>query len=303
MRFHQKNAFIVFIAKSKALERSIMHIGSHVSTKGGYIEAAKLAYSMGASAFQYFPKNPRSLNLKVFNSVDAEACVRFCVDKGLFSIGHAPYPLNLAAGTDLQAIMIDALLNGLEITNACGSIGLVVHFGKYAGKDVLEGYKNIVLILNKTLKQWHGKALILLENQAGGGNHMGTTLEELTQIRALSDFPEKIGFCLDTCHAFASGLWNGDNWHEIEAIGDKLGFWSQLKAIHLNDSIYPSGSFRDRHANIGHGVIGNDRFRTLLRSSYVRELAIVLETGTAGDGTHRDEIKHVKQLMLTIDSS
>jgi deoxyribonuclease-4 len=274
-----------------------MFIGSHVSTKGGYIEAAKLAYNMGAGAFQYFPKNPRSLKLKVFNSADAEACAQFCTDNGLLSIGHAPYPLNLAAGTDLQAIMIDALLNGLEITNACGSIGLVVHFGKFTGKDILEGYKNILLMLNKTLMQWHGNALILLENQAGGGNRMGTTLEELTQIRVLSDFPEKIGFCLDTCHAFASGLWDGDNWHEIEANGDKLGFWSQLKAIHLNDSSYPSGSFRDRHANIGQGFIGNDRFRTLLSSSYVRDLAIVLETGTAGDGTHRDEIKHVKQLV------
>jgi deoxyribonuclease-4 len=296
MRFHPKNAFIVFIAKNKALERSIMHIGSHVSTKGGYIEAAKLAYSIGAGAFQYFPKNPRSLKLKVFNSVDAEACALFCKEKGLLSIGHAPYPLNLAAAENLQSVMIDALLNGLEITNACGSLGLVVHFGKFAGKDMLEGYKNILLILNKTLKHWHGKALILLENQAGGGNHMGSTLEELTQIRALSDSPDKIGFCLDTCHAFASGLWNGDNWNEIETNGDKLGFWSQLKAIHLNDSQYPSGSCRDRHANIGHGFIGNDRFRTFLRSNYIQNIPMVLETEPASDGTHRKEINHVRLL-------
>jgi deoxyribonuclease-4 len=192
--------------------------------------------------------------------------------------------------------MIAALLNGLEITNACGSIGLVVHFGKYAGKDPLEGYKNILLTLNKTLKHWHGKALILLENQAGGGKHMGTTLEELTQIRALSGFPEKIGFCLDTCHAFASGLWNGDNWSEIEVNGDKLGFWPQLKAIHLNDSVYPAGSSRDRHANIGHGFIGNDRFRMLLSSTCVQNRAIVLETGAGLNGTHLEEIKHVRQL-------
>jgi deoxyribonuclease-4 len=288
---------LLALPKVKFWKGAFMYIGSHVSTKGGYVEAAKLAYHIGANAFQYFPKNPRSLKLKVFNSVDAEACALFCKEKGLFSIGHAPYPLNLAAAENLQSVMVNALLNGLEITNACGSLGLVVHFGKFAGKEVLEGYKNILLILNKTLKHWHGKALILLENQAGGGNQMGTTLEELTQIRTLADFPEKIGFCLDTCHAFASGLWNGDNWNEVEANGVKLGFWAQLKAIHLNDSTYPSGSFRDRHANIGHGFIGNDRFRTLLSSSYIRELTIVLETGTAGDGTHRDEIKHVKQLM------
>jgi deoxyribonuclease-4 len=192
--------------------------------------------------------------------------------------------------------MIDALLNSLEITNACGSIGLVVHFGKFAGKEILDGYKNILQILNKALQRWQGQALILLENHAGEGKHMGTTFEELTQIRALSDYPEKIGFCLDTCHAFASGLWNGDNWSEVEVNGEKLGFWAHLKAIHLNDSVYPSGSFRDRHANIGHGFIGGDRFKTLLSSAYVRDIVHVLETAKGADGSHRVEIQYVKQL-------
>ena len=273
-----------------------MFVGSHVSTKGGYAEAAKLAYRIGANAFQYFPKNPRGLTLKDFNSLDAEACAKYCLDKGLVSIGHAPYPLNLAAGEDLRAIMVAALINGLEIANACGSLGLVVHFGKFNGQDPLEGYKNILQILNKTLMQWHGKALILIENQAGGGNQMGTTLEELTQIRALSDFPEKIGFCLDTCHAFASGLWTGDNWSELEAKGDKLGYWQQLKAIHLNDSVYPSGKFRDRHANIGKGYIGDDRFRVFINSASVKDIALILETAAGEDGTHREEINRVKQL-------
>jgi deoxyribonuclease-4 len=274
-----------------------MYIGSHVSTKGGFAEAAKFANHIGANAFQYFPKNPRSLSLKAFNPVDAKACAQFCAEKGLISIGHAPYPLNLAVAKDQQSVMVDALLNGLEITDACGSIGLVVHFGKFSGKDTLEGYKNIMQVLNEALRQWHGQALILLENQAGGSIPMGTTFEELTQIRGLSDYPDKIGFCLDTCHAFASGLWNGDNWSEVEANGEKLGFWAHLKAIHLNDSLYPSGSFRDRHANIGHGFIGSERFSTLLSSAYVKDIAIVLETAPAADGTHRDEIKFVKQLM------
>jgi deoxyribonuclease-4 len=273
-----------------------MYIGSHVSTKGGYLEAAKLAYSIGANAFQYFPKNPRSLSLKAFNPLDAKACAQFCDEKGLLSIGHAPYPLNLAVAEAQQSDMIAALLNSLEITNACGSIGLVVHFGKFAGKDMLEGYKNILQTLNKALRLWQGQALILLENQAGEGKHMGTTFEELTQIRALSDYPEKIGFCLDTCHAFASGLWNGDNWRKLEAYGEKLGFWAHLKAIHLNDSVYPSGSFRDRHANIGQGFIGSERFGILLSAAYARDIAIVLETGKAADGTHRDEINYVRQL-------
>jgi deoxyribonuclease-4 len=274
----------------------MMYIGSHVSIRRGYTEAAKTAYGLGAGAFQYFPKNPRSLNTKSFNSQDAEACARFCREKGLLSIGHAPYPLNLAVEGHMQSVMIDALLNGLEITNACGSIGLVVHFGKYTGKETLQGYKNIIELSNKALKQWQGQALLLLENQAGEGMQMGTTLEELTQIRALSDYPDKIGFCLDTCHAFASGLWNGDNWEMVQRNGEKLGFFDQLKAVHLNDSVYPAGSHRDRHANIGHGFIGNAQMKEFLTSPYVREIPVVLETGTAADGTHRGEIAHVKKL-------
>ncbi|QGQ96367.1 deoxyribonuclease IV [Paenibacillus psychroresistens] len=274
-----------------------MYIGAHVSTKGGYAAAAKFAFRNGASAFQYFPKNPRSLNIKSFNVSDAVACAQFCAENSLVSIGHAPYPLNLAVVQDQQAVMVDALLNGLEITDTCGSIGLVVHFGRFSGKDTLEGYKHILQVLNETLQQWQGRALILLENQAGSGNPMGTTFEELTQIRSLSNYPDKIGFCLDTCHAFASGLWNGANWSEVEANGERLGFWTHLKAIHLNDSLYPTGSFRDRHANIGQGFIGSEHLTAVLSSAFVRDTAIVLETAPAADGTHRDEINYIRELM------
>ncbi len=66
---------------------------------------------------------------------------------------------------------------------------------------------------------------MLIENQAGEGTNMGKTLEELVQIRNLADHNERIGFCLDSCHTFASGLWNGSNWAQIEARGEELGFF------------------------------------------------------------------------------
>jgi deoxyribonuclease-4 len=273
-----------------------MYIGSHVSIRKGYAEAAKAAYAMGANAFQYFPKNPRSIYPKSFDPQDAAACAQFCSEHGLLSIGHAPYPLNLAAAEDMQNVMVAAILNGLEITHACGSIGLVVHFGKYKGAEMLQGYQNIIGTVNKALRQWHGNALLLLENQAGEGTPMGTTMEELVQIRSLSDYPDKIGFCLDTCHAFASGLWHGHDWADVQEKGDKLGYLAQLKTVHLNDSRYACGSHRDRHANIGHGFIGLEPFKDLLRSSYVRNIPVVLETSPAADGTHRDEIALVKVL-------
>ncbi|WP_209977117.1 deoxyribonuclease IV [Paenibacillus eucommiae] len=275
-----------------------MYIGSHVSiSKGGYAAAAKTAYGIGGTAFQYFPKNPRSLVTKpLWNHQDTEACARFSKENGLLSIAHAPYPLNLAADQPQQRIMLDALINALEITEACGSVGLVVHFGKYRGKDSLQGYKNIIQLINEALRHWKGKSLLLLENQAGEGSVMGTTMEELVQVRSLCETPDKIGFCLDTCHAFASGIWKGADWQRFEETGVKLGYFQQLKAVHLNDSLYPSGSRRDRHANIGQGQIGTDAIKQLLASYYLKEIPVVLETGAARDGTHRIEIALVRKL-------
>ncbi|MBD0379373.1 deoxyribonuclease IV [Paenibacillus sedimenti] len=273
-----------------------MFIGSHVSTRGGYIGAAKTALSIGANAFQYFPMNPRSLATKVFSLRDAEACAQFCQEQRMLSIGHAPYPLNPAAGDDERSLMVRLLINGLEITGACGSVGLVVHFGKYVGKDPLQGYKNIIQCLNSATRAYRGSSLILLENQAGEGAQMGLTLEEMVQVRKLCEHPEKIGFCLDTCHAFASGMWRGDDWKEMETRGERLDYLPHLKAVHLNDSVHPCGSRRDRHANIGAGYIGNDHMRQLLTSRHLQHLPIVLETGTGRDGTHREEILHVKSL-------
>ncbi len=124
-----------------------MFIGSHVSIRKGFLGAARTAAAIGGTAFQYFPKNPRSLSVKEFDHADAEACAAFCRREGIISIAHAPYPANLAAeDPHMQEVTVQSLLNDLEIVEACGSIGLVVHFGKYKGKDPLQGYKKYYTI-------------------------------------------------------------------------------------------------------------------------------------------------------------
>jgi deoxyribonuclease-4 len=273
-------------------------IGSHVSIRRGYAEAAKTARRIGGSAFQYFPKNPRSLEPKMsYDRGDARACATFCREQGLLSIGHSPYPVNLAAEDPrLQEATRRALLNALEITDACGSVGLVVHFGKISGPDPLQGYKNIIQLTNSVLAAYQGKALLLLENMAGEGGRLGTTFEELANIRQLCAYPDKVGFCLDTCHLFASGYWTGGNWPELERRGAELGFFEHVRAVHLNDSMYASGTRKDRHACIGQGCIGLPALRTVLRSRALANVPFVLETEPGADGTHRDEIAFVRQL-------
>jgi len=274
-----------------------MKIGCHVSIRHGYLAAAKFAKSIGARSFQFFPKNPRSLQIKAFDAKDAQHCADFCQQEGLVSIAHAPYPVNLSEeDEELRKVVQRSLINDLEIVEACGAIGLVVHFGKYKGKDPLKGYQLMIEMLGEVLIDWTGNALLLIENNAGQGVRMGITMEELVQVRNLSDQKEKIGFCLDTCHAFASDLWNGQNWHDFVEKGKVLDYFSHLKAIHLNDSAYEHGSFRDRHANIGKGYIGEAAFQTLLHSEILQGLPMILETPQAQDYSHAEEIQYVLNL-------
>ncbi|MNO24663.1 putative endonuclease 4 [compost metagenome] len=273
-------------------------IGAHVSIRGGYGQAARSAWESGAACFQYFPKNPRSLRVKQLDRRDAEGCAAFCREKGMVSIAHTPYPTNLAAGSDGTAsrkVMAESLLNDLEIAEACGSLGIVVHFGHFAGIEPLQGYQNIIQCINDTLKSWDGQARLLIENQAGNHGKEGMTLEELVKIRELSRYPEKIGFCLDTCHAFASGIWNPQHTEEFLQRGKALGYWPNLAAVHLNDSVYGFGLGRDRHARVGEGCIGEEGLRSLLTAEPFRRIAIALETGKGPDGTHRQEIAAVRK--------
>ncbi|MDF2923392.1 MAG: putative endonuclease [Paenibacillaceae bacterium] len=275
-----------------------MKVGCHISIRRGYTQAARTAAALGAASFQYFPKNPRSLTVKAFDRQDAEACAAYCREHGLLSIAHTPYPVNLAVPeSPLRRATVASLHNDLEIAEACGSLGIIVHFGKSKETDPLQGYKNIIQCINEALSGWKGNTMLLLENLAGEGSAMGTTLEELTQIRRLSDYRDRIGFCLDTCHLFASGVWRRDNLRRWMANGEELGFFSHLKALHLNDSAYPSGACKDRHANIGQGHIGLEGFRELFSLLPVRELPAVLETGAGSDGSHRMEMELVRSLM------
>jgi deoxyribonuclease-4 len=278
-----------------------VRIGCHISIRNGYLEAAKTAKRIGAASFQYFPKNPRSLSIKSFQRTDAANCARYCKDNGIASIAHSPYPTNLAVDEPgLRKATIESILNDLEIAEACGSIGLVVHFGKFKGQDPLQGYKNIIQLINDITASWNGRTLLLIENQAGETTFMGTTFEESVKVRGLVNEPEKVGFCFDTCHGFASGLWKGYDWKEVEARGIASGYFDHLQAVHFNDSKYKSGSGKDRHANIGAGVIGEKFLAEFLRSPVIKKgMPVVLETPVASGGSHDDEMKYVARLAAS----
>ncbi len=269
-----------------------MLFGSHVSTRRGYYEAARFAHRLGGRAFQYFPKNPRSLALKPsFNEQDAARCRFYCAEHGIRSIAHSAYPINIAVPEHARVSMMASLVNDLVIAEACGSLGVVVHFGKFHNKDPLQGYKNSLQCIDEVLDRYEGEVLILLENMAGEGSEKGTAFEEHVHIRQLSKHADRIGFCLDTCHAYASGLWDEQGWSVTFERGMQLGYIQHVHAVHMNDSRFGHGSRRDRHAPIGHGMIGVERFRQFLRCTWSNNLPMILETPVPKGKTHRDELE------------
>lgn len=275
-----------------------MFVGSHVSIQNGYESAAKRATGLGGTAFQYFPKNPRSISIKDYDKTSAKSCASYCEEHRIVSIAHTPYPTKLISETDhLEQQIIASLLNDLEIADACGSIGVVVHFGVTKGEPTIEAYQKMIKVLNSVLEKWQGSSLLLIENNAGASTNMGITLEEMVQIRKLTDFPEKIGFCFDTCHAYASGLWNGNNWLEIENKGLELNYFPHLKAIHLNNSKYPAGKRKDRHANIIDGYITEKQWHSFLQSKVIQGLPLILETPNDEKWTHKEEIELLKKWL------
>lgn len=279
-----------------------MYIGGHVSTRGGYKQAAMRAHDMGGTSFQYFPKNPRGLGTKAYDQTEAARCKLYCTDHHIQSIAHSPYPTNPAVGklkgTDLYESMVASLKNDLEIAEACGSAGVVVHFGHAKTEDPLQSYRNVIQFMDEVLSGWSGKAKLLIENQAGDHGPMGTTMEEIVQIRSLSSHAEAIGFCLDTCHAFASGLWNGTTDDHMIQKGHETGYWAQLVAVHVNDSKYGFRSFKDRHERVGRGQIGAEGLSWLLHRQELADCIWVLESEKGDDGSHKDDIEQIRSWLM-----
>lgn len=273
-----------------------MYIGRHLSIKEGYASAAKAAYSGGISAFQYFPKNPRSLGIKAFDRREAERCAELCRQYDIRTIAHSPYPTNLASEReDVRQRTVESLLNDLDIANSCGSIGVVVHFGVYKGKEPLAGYQSIIQSLNEVTSRWNGDAKLLIEIQSGEHTFMGTTIEELAQIRGLCEEPAKLAFCLDTCHMFASGLWHGETDAEWLNKAGSLGVLEHVAAVHFNDSMFAAGARRDRHAALGSGHIGEEGMKWLMSVPALANVPFILETPSDEDGTYGRQLNLMRE--------
>lgn len=256
------------------------------------------AHGLGCESLQFFTKNPRAFKGKPADPAEAAQGRLLMEQYGLVAVAHAPYITNLSTPDPvLQEISIASLKLDLENAEAYGAVGCVCHMGKHVGQGEAYGMQRMVETLDLLLEQYQGPCRLLLENTAGQGSELGTSMEQCVDARSRVAQPQRIGFCFDTCHGFAAGAYTLDTWGDFVTRGRALGYWEHVKAIHLNDSKFDAGSRKDRHANLGKGFIGESGLAYLLRSGAFAGLPVVLETPVENEAEYGPEIAYARSLL------
>ena len=137
-----------------------------------------------------------------------------------------------------------------------------------------------------------------MENTAGTGDTIGRSVAELESLFDALDGHPRLGVCLDSCHWWASGVDVTDAEALDTAVHDldsRIGL-DRLRCLHVNDSLTPLGSNRDRHENVGKGLIGRG-LGTFLAHPAFQGLPAILETpGPDGHGPDAGEVRRLRQL-------
>ena len=257
----------------------MLHIGCHLSASKGYLAMGREALAIGADTFQYFSRNPRGGNAKAFDESDASALIALMQERAFAPIvTHAPYMLNpCAARPEVLDFARRALSEDLARLEFFPGALYNLHPGSHVGQGSAKGVALIAETLNLTTPK-NLRTTVLLETMAGKGSEIGGTFEEIRAIIDLLDQRERVGVCLDTCHVSDAGYDLSGDLDGVLTRFDKIIGLSRLKAIHLNDSMNPPGSRKDRHQKIGLGTLGAETFRRIVRHPALRNLPFILET-------------------------
>ncbi len=262
-----------------------MWLGAHVSVAGGLACSGAHATTIRASAIQIFTRNQRTWQhapltddeVAAFRAARTEAGVRVV-------LSHASYLINLAA-TDRTVARrsVAAFAEELRRCRRLGVDAVVVHPGAHLGRGDTAGIRTIARNLDRavSLADGTGDVVIALETTAGQGSSIGHRFEHLRDILAAVNHDDaRYGVCVDTCHVFAAGydLRTPAAYDATWRAFDRTVGRRTLTALHLNDSLRPLGSRRDRHAELGDGEIGFRAFARMARDTRFAECAGVLET-------------------------
>lgn len=276
-------------------------IGAHVSAAGSLTNSFLKAKEIGASCTQIFLTPPQQWYQKNYSDQEISDYKQAAQEA---SIGpnfiHGAYLMNL--GTDNPVNLekgISWLSYSLLETKKLGIDGTIFHVGSGKERTFEQVLPQVVTSIKEILKRSEGGSNLILENSAGAGNSIGDQVSELGEILKLVSDP-RVKVCIDTQHAFASGY---DIRTQIGAdlliaeIEKEVGL-DKLVAIHTNDSKTDLGSHRDRHENIGEGLIGKEAFRYLLNHPKLQSIPFILEVpGFSDTGPDSKNIEILKSLI------
>lgn len=263
------------------------------------MRAAIQAKALGLECLQIFAGTPRTWKQKPLKKADAEAFRQATARAGLDPVVvHAPYLINLAAGDHaLWRRSYGALASQLKRAAALGAAAVVVHPGSRGKRDLEWGLDRVAEGTRRALEATDGRAALWLENTAGGGGHLGGSLEDLARLlERLGSLP--VGAVIDTAHAFAAG-------YALDGQAKTRAFVDQLEAVlgldrvkmwHLNDTDFPAGSRRDRHAHLGRGLLGEGCFAALMSDSRLRDVGGVMETPKDSRWADRRNLAFLRRL-------
>ena len=289
-------------------------VGCHLSIAKGFPDAIDEAEALGNNALQLFSHAPSVWRMKELTGASA---ARFRARRARSPIGflavHTMYLLNLASPDgELFERSMGALAEEVRRAGLLGADALVTHVGAHVGSGRKSGIARIVNALDRLVRSsvWAETpdVRLLLENTAGSGTTIGSSFNEFAEIFGSVTDTGRIGVCLDTCHAFAAGYdlrTRGAVDETLRSLDRTVGL-GRLEMIHLNDSRFPLGSRRDRHAHIGRGEIGAKGIGSVVRHPFLRDVPFVLETPKTIDGrsdADRINLETVRRLRTEEEGS
>jgi deoxyribonuclease-4 len=271
--------------------------GAHCS--GGVKKALDKAVDMNADVVQLFVQSPRTWRFPNHDQKDLEAFRDRHEKLGMPALVHSLYLVNLAAPDDaIYQKSVDTMRSTVDAACAIGADGVVFHVGSHLGAGFEAGLERVVPALEQVLERCNERTWVLMENSAGTGGTIGRSVDELAVIFDALDGHERLGLCLDSCHWYASGVDVTDEAAldaALDDVDERIGL-DRLRALHANDSKAPLRSNRDRHDNIGEGLMG-EGLGVFLAHPKLQHLPAVLEVpGEDGHGPNAEEIQKLRDL-------
>lgn len=264
-------------------------IGCHLSISNGFLKAAKEIVSIGGNTFQYFSRNPQGGKAKAWDQRDFEGFCEYAKANDIeVLLCHAPYTLNAcSAKPEIRDFARLCFKEDIEKLEHFGNALYNFHPGSHTGQGVGVGISQIIEILNEVLYE-DMTTTVLLECMSGKGSEIGRSFEEIAAIIDGVKYKDKLGVCLDTCHVYSAGYDVVSKLDSVLEEFDAIIGLERLKAIHLNDSMMPFGSNKDRHEKIGEGTLGIDAIVNIINHPKLRDLPFYLETPNEIDGYERE---------------